>query len=264
MPRRRTGSAVIARAPPARDRCSRDRLGGRPIHGRRRVELREGDRSRRGRGRDARLHDPQLLSRSTVVTKGKMAVYLARALRLKATVTTRFRDVPSSQATGVKKVVAAGIMKGCIATLFCPNTGITRGHMAALLVKALHLTATGSGHFKDVPKSHTFASAIDRLATAGLAITCGSRQLLPGPQAHAGGDSRVPRQGHRANLGHAAASAPGNPGGATIPPEGQLVDTSPPGPRRRHRHAGELHRRSRRGRGRQGRDHHVRLRPRSR
>ena len=30
----------------------------------------------------------------TVVTKGKMAVYLARALHLKATVKTKFRDVP--------------------------------------------------------------------------------------------------------------------------------------------------------------------------
>ena len=39
----------------------------------------------------------------TVVTKGKMAVYLVRALRLTATVTTQFRDVPSSQASYVER-----------------------------------------------------------------------------------------------------------------------------------------------------------------
>ena len=114
-----------------------------------------------------------------MVTKGKLAVYLARALHLKATVKTKFRDVPKSQATGVKKVVAAGIMKGCATTRFCPNTAITRGRMAAYLVKALHLTATGKGQFKDVSKRHKFATAINRLATAGLAITCAKGQFCP-------------------------------------------------------------------------------------
>ena len=89
----------------------------------------------------------------TVVTKGKMAVYLARALHLKATVKTRFRDVPSSLKTYVKKVVAAGIMDGCTKTRFCPNTPITRGRMAALLVKALHLKATGNGPFQGRPEA---------------------------------------------------------------------------------------------------------------
>jgi hypothetical protein len=107
----------------------------------------------------------------TVVTKGKMAVYLARALHLKAMVKTKFRDVPKSQMTGVRKVVAAGIIKGCATTRFCPKTTITRGRMAAYVVKALHLTATGKGKFKDVSKRHKYAKAIDRLATAGLAVT---------------------------------------------------------------------------------------------
>ena len=115
----------------------------------------------------------------TVVTKGKMAVYLVRALRLKATVTTQFRDVPSSQATYVRKIVAAGIMKGCSTTKFCPKTAITRGRMASLLVKALHLTATGTSKFKDVPKRHPYATAIARLAKAGLAITCAKGRFCP-------------------------------------------------------------------------------------
>jgi hypothetical protein len=165
----------------------------------------------------------------TVVTKGKLAVYLARALHLKATVTIKFRDVPKSQRTGVKKVVAAGIMKGCATTRFCPKTTITRGRMAAYLVKALHLTATGKGKFKDVPKRHKYAKAIDRLATAGLAVTCRKSHFCP--------DRKITRAETAAFLAKVMARTvvtppappPGNPGGgATIPPEAQLVDTTHP------------------------------------
>ena len=165
----------------------------------------------------------------TVVTKGKLAVYLARALKLKKTVKTSFRDVPSSIATRVKQVVAAKIMKGCSATKFCPNTSITRGRMADLIVKGLHLTATGKGKFKDVSKRHPLAKAIDRLATAGLAVTCATGKFCP--------DRKITRAETAAFLAKVMARTtvtpppptPGNPGGgATIPAEAQLVDTSDP------------------------------------
>jgi S-layer homology domain len=165
----------------------------------------------------------------TVVTKGKMAVYLARALHLKATVKTKFKDVPSSLASGVKKVVAAGLMKGCSTTRFCPDSSITRGRMAALLVKALHLTATGAGRYKDVPKSHKYATAIERLRTAGLAVTCASGKFCP--------DRKINRAETAAFLAKVMARttvtppppSAGNPdGGASIPSEGQPVDTSSP------------------------------------
>ena len=165
----------------------------------------------------------------TVVTKGKMAVYLARALRLKATVKTRFRDVPSSQASYVRKIVAAGIMKGCSTTKFCPKTAITRGRMASYLVKALHLTATGKNTFKDVSKRHRYATAINRLATAGLAVTCAKSRFCP--------DRKITRAETAAFLAKVMArttvtpppSPPGNPGGgSTIPPEAQPVDTTNP------------------------------------
>jgi len=165
----------------------------------------------------------------TVVTKGKLAVYLARALRLAATVTTRFHDVPNSQASAVKKVVAAGIMKGCATTRFCPATPITLGRMASYLVKALHLTATGGAHFKDVPRSHRYASAIDRLAKAGLAVTCGSGKFCPDRKM-----TRAETAGFLAKVMARTAvtpppPTPGNPdGGATIPAEAQLADTTSP------------------------------------
>ena len=165
----------------------------------------------------------------TVVTKGKMAAYLARALHLKATVKTKFRDVPSSLKTYVKKVVAAGIMDGCTKTRFCPSTPITRGRMAALLVKALHLKTTGNGHFKDVPKRHRFATAIGRLAAAGLTVTCAKGRFCP--------DRKITRAETAAFLAKVMARTvvtpppppPGNPGGGSpIPPEAQPVDTTHP------------------------------------
>jgi S-layer homology domain len=165
----------------------------------------------------------------TVVTKGKMAVYLARALRLKATVTTHFTDVPSSLKSGVKKVVAAKIMAGCSKTRFCPNTAITRGRMASLLVKALHLKATGTTHYTDVRKRHAFSTAIARLAKAGLAVTCASHRYCP--------DRKITRAETAAFLAKVMArtvvtappAAPGNPDGrASVPPEAELVDTTYP------------------------------------
>jgi hypothetical protein len=106
---------------------------------------------------------------------------------------------------------------------------MTRGRIASLLVKALHLTATGKGHFTDVPRSNPFATAIDRLATAGLAITCGSGRFCP--------DRKLTRAATAAFLAKVMARTsvtppplpPGNPGGgSTIPGEAQPVDTSHP------------------------------------
>ena len=166
---------------------------------------------------------------STVVTKGRMAVYLARALRLTTMAPNTFSDVPSSLSSGVRKVVAAGIMSGCSATRFCPDSSITRGRMAALLVKALHLTATGSTAFKDVPAGHAFAGVIDRLDKAGLAVTCATGRFCP--------DRKITRAETAGFLARVMARTtitpapptPGNPGGgATIPAEAQPVDTSDP------------------------------------
>jgi hypothetical protein len=165
----------------------------------------------------------------TLVTKGRMAVYVARAFRLTATVKTKFKDVPSSLRSGVDKTVAAKLFSGCSTTQFCPDSAITRGRLASLIVKALHLSATGAGRYKDVPRTHNYAVAIERLRTAGLAITCGSNLFCP--------DRRITRQETAAFLARVMARprvvppppVAGNPDGTTpIPPEGQAVDTSHP------------------------------------
>ena len=69
----------------------------------------------------------------------------------------------------------AGVTKGCNPPwndLYCPNTNVTRGQMAAFLVRALGLTDDGGGdHFVD-DNGSVFESDIDKLATAGVTKGC--------------------------------------------------------------------------------------------
>ena|SRR5690606_26053027 len=59
-----------------------------------------------------------------------------------------FQDVPDSNpfAADIEWLASEGITRGCNPpqnTRFCPNDPVTRGQMAAFLVRALGLTATG-------------------------------------------------------------------------------------------------------------------------
>ncbi len=65
-----------------------------------------------------------------------------------------------------------GITKGCGATTFCPQANVTRGQMAAFLVRALGLTASDpSIDFTDDDAS-IFEADIEKLATAGITKGC--------------------------------------------------------------------------------------------
>ena len=140
-----------------------------------------------------------------------------------------------------------GSPTGCSKRRFCPDAAVTRGRMAVFVTRALKLTATSGVRFDDVPASHTrSATAIDRLATAGLAISCGSRPLLPEPRHHA-----APRP-------PASSSGPAPSPGSPRRSRRRATRTAArrPARRRRRRHvvarprdrqrdAGELHRRRR-------------------
>ena len=73
----------------------------------------------------------------------------------------------------IEAVAAEGITRGCnppANTRFCPHDPVTRGQMAAFLVRALDLTDTGPG-FTDTTDS-VFAADISRLAHAGITKGC--------------------------------------------------------------------------------------------
>lgn len=74
----------------------------------------------------------------------------------------------------IEWLAAAGITRGCnppTNTLFCPNEVVTRGQMAAFLVRALDYTDTGTGTFSDTG-GNTFEVDIQKLAAAGVTRGC--------------------------------------------------------------------------------------------
>jgi len=74
----------------------------------------------------------------------------------------------------IEWLAAAGITKGCnppTNDLFCPDDSVTRGQMAAFLVRALHLSNSVGDVFVDDDKS-VFEVDIEKLAAAGITKGC--------------------------------------------------------------------------------------------
>jgi hypothetical protein len=110
------------------------------------------------------------------VTRGQMAAFLARALDLPdSNESETFSDddaTPYEQ--DVERIFVAGITKGCNPPLndrFCPDDPVTRGQMAAFLVRALGLPSGTPGVFTDVAGS-VFELHIEALAEAGITRGC--------------------------------------------------------------------------------------------
>jgi len=65
-----------------------------------------------------------------------------------------------------------GITKGCSDTSFCPTDNVTRGQMAAFLVRALGLTDDGGGNTFTDDDGNVFEEDIAKLAAAGITKGC--------------------------------------------------------------------------------------------
>jgi len=110
------------------------------------------------------------------VTRGQMAAFLVRSLDLTVSGSKDFVDDDDSIfEADIERLAAAGITRGCNPpenTRFCPNDSVTRGQMAAFLVRALGLTdTTGATNFIDDDDS-IFEADIERLAAAGITRGC--------------------------------------------------------------------------------------------
>jgi hypothetical protein len=111
------------------------------------------------------------------VTRGQMAAFLVRALDLTVVdPDVEFVDDDTSLfEADIEKLATAGITRGCNPPdndRYCPNDLVTRGQMAAFLVRAFHYTDAGTGDlFVDDDTSY-FEGDIDRLATAGVTKGC--------------------------------------------------------------------------------------------
>ena len=113
---------------------------------------------------------------ASTVTRGQMAAFLVRALKLPAASQDYFDDDGASIfQDDINRLADAGITRGCNPPAndrFCPNSKVSRGQMAAFLVRAFGYTDDGGGdRFVDDDGS-IFEGDIDRLGTAGVTRGC--------------------------------------------------------------------------------------------
>ena len=116
---------------------------------------------------------------NSVVTRGQMASFLAKALDLPSAGSDFFTDDEGLvHEANINRIAAAGITFGCSATRFCPNGEVTRGQMASFLARAFDLPATGTDHFSD-DNSNKHEANINRLAQANITHGCGGTRFCP-------------------------------------------------------------------------------------
>jgi len=111
------------------------------------------------------------------VTRGQMAAFLVRALGYTDNGGgNRFTDDNGHIfENAIDRLAAAQVTLGCnppTNNRFCPNDRVTRGEMAAFLVRALGYTDNGGGNRFADDNGHIFENAIDKLAAAGVTLGC--------------------------------------------------------------------------------------------
>jgi hypothetical protein len=110
------------------------------------------------------------------VTRGQMAAFLVRALHLTDRLDDPFVDDDGSVfEADIERLAAAGVTLGCNPPdndRFCPTDPVTRGQMAAFLVRALNYTDPGTGNVFVDDDGSIFEPDIARLATAGVTLGC--------------------------------------------------------------------------------------------
>ncbi|HYJ23864.1 MAG TPA: hypothetical protein VE027_02575 [Acidimicrobiia bacterium] len=111
------------------------------------------------------------------VTRSEMAALVVRALGLTEDGGgDLFTDDDGSVfEVAIDRLGAAGLTRGCNPPAndrFCPERGVTRGEMAAFLVRALGLTDDGGGDLFTDDDGSVFQGAIDRLGAAGITAGC--------------------------------------------------------------------------------------------
>lgn len=113
---------------------------------------------------------------SDPVTRQQMATFLVRALRLPGGMPNQFTDTTDSiHRSAIDALATAGITKGCNPPAndrFCPADPVTRGQMAAFLVRSLGLIGDGGGNGFSDDNGLVFEDDIARLAAAGVTRGC--------------------------------------------------------------------------------------------
>ncbi len=126
------------------------------------------------------------------VTRGQMAVFVIRALlgdNFTAPATPSFTDVPATHPffNYIQKLKDLGITSGCTATTFCPDAPVTRGQMAAFVIRGKLRSLYGgdtfpfpsTAFFTDVPTTHPFFGFVQEMRDLGVTNGCTTTTYCP-------------------------------------------------------------------------------------
>ncbi len=118
---------------------------------------------------------------SSSVTRGQMAAFLVRGLDLTGDTSgdTFSDDNGSTFEDEIEILAQAGITLGCADGLFCPEDSVTRGQMAAFLVRAMDYDNNPPGDRFTDDNGSTFEDEIEKLAEAGVTQGCTDTQFCP-------------------------------------------------------------------------------------
>lgn len=114
------------------------------------------------------------------LTRAQMAVFLARALGLRAQSGDFFTDDDGSPFEAeINAIAAAGITTGCNPGRFCPDEYLSRAEMASFVTRAFDLPASAVDYFSD-DDGNLHESGINALAAAGITTGCSAGRFCPG------------------------------------------------------------------------------------
>lgn len=112
---------------------------------------------------------------SDVVTRGQMAAFITRSLDLPRSTKDNFGDDDGHLfESAIDSLADARITLGCNPPAndrFCPDQGMSRGAMAAMLVRAFGYQESDVDHFID-DDGHLFEGVINSLAEARITVGC--------------------------------------------------------------------------------------------
>lgn len=115
------------------------------------------------------------------VTRAEMATFLVRALDLPATSADYFDDDTGNiHESAINSLRASGITTGCRpnGNRYCPDQAVTRGQMAAFLVRGFRLSGSVTDYFAD-DNGTLFENDINALAAAGITAGCAPQKFCP-------------------------------------------------------------------------------------
>ncbi|MDH4117001.1 MAG: S-layer homology domain-containing protein [Acidimicrobiia bacterium] len=116
-----------------------------------------------------------------VVTRGQMAAFMRRSFNTPTSKYDYFYDDDTSVFEGdINSITGVGITTGCnppSSTQYCEDSNITRGQMAAFLVRTLGLPG-GPDAFGD-DRDSVFENDVNALAAAGIAKGCSANAFCP-------------------------------------------------------------------------------------